>query len=133
MGRYPTENAWVLAHSAGFLTKPMKPMVQTDLSRYDQRGTVQHDPPNPVENVASVEESAGADTGELGPDEKAILDYIEKNTHVAKSELQHRSGLPKDRLNEILASLENKGLIKISTGYTVIQIQSQQRTEGFPE
>ena len=101
-------------------------MVQTDLSRYDQRRTVQHKPSIPAEDGVTTEKSERDDPIELTPDETAILDYIEKNTHVAKSELQHRSRLPTELLDEILESLEDKGVIQISTGYTVVQIQSQQ-------
>lgn len=107
-------------------------MNQTSLSRYERgrtgsnKETSQSEKDSTGERKAdSTEERAG-----LNPDEEAVMDYIVRKRHVAKEELQHQSGLPETQLDGILESLENRGLIEVSSGYTVVQIQPQNEIVG---
>lgn len=105
-------------------------MIQTKLSWFERGRTDSIKPQSQSENPLTGDSDSKGKRTRLNPDEVAILDYVQQNGHVTKEELHHRSRLPESQLDGILESLEDKGLIEVSTGYTVVQIQSQNENTG---
>lgn len=103
-------------------------MSQTKLSRYERCRKDSDNELRPSEKDIAEENRVGTkgERPHLNPDEKAVLDYVERKQHLAKEELQHQSELPETHLDDILKSLEDRGLIIVQQGYTIIQIESQQ-------
>jgi uncharacterized membrane protein len=126
MGRDHRGNARVLAHP-DWCSKPMKSMKQTDLLRYERTDNLRSESHSSKKRAPSEEEGIESnpkgDEASLNPDEATILRYVREKGSTTREELCYRSRLAEDHLKEILDLLDQRELIDVKSGNTVVQIR----------
>lgn len=78
------------------------------------------------DNAASRNNSVALtdDTRGLDPDAQTVLEYVRRHEPVTRSEVRSQTGLPVQRLDRILASLERLAFVDVHQGFSTTTISA---------